>query len=241
MFHWALSTLFPFVPQDVRIEIAKGGSHALDEIERWAVKTFPKEGTPPGTGERFYVVFFFKGMQGSHAVLSTEQPDRCPGVYVGTDWMVGTVERRTVSTESEGKVEYSGVLERATDLGLCGVQQTADGDRWCSGRLKGSGPVEVKIELPGDQDLDDMSVLIQPQPSAKATVTGNCGSLDNPALERDYRSHDTLLFNLGRDRALKKALRPGVYKQESDEELWAEGATTLAVGRVEAPPARPAK
>ena len=177
---------------------------------------------PPRTGEKFLVVLHHLGIGGTVPAMSTDQPEVCPGVVVGTDYLVGIVERRVAPTIDSDSVEYFGVLSRATKEGLCFAKETATGSDYCSALLTGSGHAAVTIVLPGNGDRDDMKVMIRPgvkrpatpQPSgvtsidfqqvqdeslkdATAKASSNCGpDVSPPQIVEDYLRGEMLQFDL---------------------------------------------
>ena len=110
----------------------------------------------------------------------------------GTDTLTGIV---TKLSEDEDGVSYKGTIRRVTDIGLCEVRDTPDGARWCGGELHGSGDIEVTIVVPAaGNDSANLQISLDPMPSVTVAVGGNCSSLDNAAVAKQYKSHDTILF-----------------------------------------------
>ena len=90
---------------------------------------------------------------------------------------------------------YKGTLARVTDIGLCEVQDTADGHKWCGGELHGHGDVDVVIVVPAaGNDSESLLMKRKPPTSTPVPVTGNCRSPYNGTLAQQYKSHDTILF-----------------------------------------------
>jgi hypothetical protein len=143
-------------------EFDEQAQKAFAQLQKWANEMRPKGKLPQGTGERYFVVLHHLGIGGSIPAMSTDQPDICPNVLVGTDLLMGFVDRLVESTVDEGAVEYFGVLVRNTNEGLCYSKQTSAGDAYCSALLTGSGNALVRIVLPGPNDRDDMKVIIDP-------------------------------------------------------------------------------
>jgi len=147
----------------------------------WLVLVSPAHGA-----ERFRITVEYYGYWG----LVTPPSGVCPAAPAGTDTLTGVV---TKQSEDEDGVVYKGTLTRITDIGLCEVRDTADGTKWCGGELHGRGDVEVVILVPAAGN-DSVQIALDPQPSVTVNVGGNCDSLDNAAVARHYKSHDTILF-----------------------------------------------
>lgn len=226
-------------PEEKAADKAKADAAVKAAVEEWKRIVASSRQGPPGTGERFVVVLQQRAMSGTFPALSTDQPDRCTGVDVGFDSLVGVVERRAIPTVMAEAVEYYGILGRTTRTGLCEVRTTNDGDRWCAGILNGSGPVEVTILLPGDQGRDDGEVQLTPvAKDTTVAVTGSCSSLDNAAVEAQYRGHDGIAF----DRLPHDRLKHGdTYTNQKGAVPWSEGPYTMWVSQVGAAPATPPK
>jgi len=150
----------------------------------WLVLVSPA----PGADERFRITLEYYGYWG----LLTPPGGTCPAAPAGTDKITGVVEK--FSADEDG-VSYRGTLTRVTDIGLCEVKDTQDGERWCGGELHGNGPIDVVIEVPAaGNDSQNMKISWDPNPSVTVAVGGNCSSLDNAEVAKQYKSHDTILF-----------------------------------------------
>ena len=142
----------------------------------------------PGSGAQFKVTLQLHG----HWGLLTEPGDRCPAAPAGTDTLSGFVKFDNID---EDAVTYSGTLDRVTDMGLCEVRDTPDGEKWCGGELRGGGPVDVTIVVPAaGNDNDSLRIELEPHAVVTVTVGGNCSSLDNAAVGKQYKSHDAISF-----------------------------------------------
>jgi hypothetical protein len=141
-----------------------------------------------GAAEQVKVTLQYHGYWG----LVTPPGGICPAAPPGTDTLTGVV---TKQSEDEDGVTYKGTLARVTDIGLCEVQDTADGHKWCGGELHGHGDVDVVIVVPAaGNDSESLLIELKPVPSMTVTVGGNCSTLDNGTLAQQYKSHDTILF-----------------------------------------------
>jgi hypothetical protein len=143
---------------------------------------------------------------------ATETDGSCPKAAPGSDTLTGVVEGieppllngapctaadcpRPPEAGFEEGVIYKGLLTRTTSLDLCEVKETNDGDAWCVGHLNGGGPVEVTISVPLQwRDNENLRIKMQPVPMAWAKAIGACTTLDNAALEAQYRSEDSIYF-----------------------------------------------
>lgn len=145
---------------------------------------------PAGAATRYQITLELHGVWG----LVTDQTGTCPGVPPGFDRFTGNVAR--VSDDEDG-VQYSGVLARSTDIGLCEVKDTADATRWCSGHLSGRGPFRVTIKVPqAGNDSEQTGIEFEPDQimAVSVSVNGACDTLDNAKLASEYRSHDAIYF-----------------------------------------------
>jgi hypothetical protein len=149
-------------------------------------------------GTRFTVTLRFHGVWG----LLTEANGTCPGTTPGDDTLTGIVE--PAGSDDEG-VRYTGSLARTTNVDLCEVRDTSDGDQWCKGNIKGGGRFTVTITIPPrGRDNENASVALAPGPRCPpgttapvcvwARVEGQCQSLDNQSVAHDYTAGDTLYF-----------------------------------------------
>jgi hypothetical protein len=244
----AVRTALQSLPPLSRADFEAGLKKLLAALEQW-LKNNASLARPPATGDRWVVVLKHYGMGGTFGTKAADQPERCPGVEVGYEALVGIVERRALAEHWPGGVEYSGILGRLTSTGLCEVRDTLDGEKWCAGILNGSGPVEVTIALPGGTERDDFEVVLRPVASeTTVTVTGSCSSLDNAAVAQQYRERDTQMFSLPDERVVRvtptlhQALRhEHLYTQDLGAAPWSEGQFTMWVSRIGAPPTRPVR
>lgn len=238
----AIKSLPPFSSPGFEAAVKK----ILAELEQW-LKAHAIPLHQSRTGDRWVVVLRHTGMGGTFASKQAEQPDRCPGVPVGYESLVGVVERRAVAEHWPEGVEYTGTLGRQTSTGLCEVRDTPDGEKWCGGLINGSGPVEVTIALPADTERDAIEIVIRPVAAeTQVLVEGKCSSLDNAAVAQQYREEDTLMFDLPDERGttvkptLHQALRhQHIYTQERGAAPWSESQYTMWVSRIGAPSPRP--
>ena len=174
---------------------------------------------------QYKITLEFHGVWG----LVTDQSGTCPGVPPGYDRLTGVVSGveppRNGATgpravipctgmpcqsagngppppdEDDGPaaVEYTGILARESEVGLCETKESADGTKWCSGHLSGKGPFRVSIKVPlSGNDSEQTRIEFETDPARLMAVTvsvsGACDTLDNAALAADYRSHDALYF-----------------------------------------------
>lgn len=150
----------------------------------WLVLVSPAR----GADARFRITLEYYGYWG----LLTPQSGVCPAAPAGTDKFTGYV---TKQSEDDDGVTYKGTLNRVTDIGLCEVQGTPDGSKWCGGELHGHGDVEVVLVVPAaGNDSENLQIELKPLPSVTVQVGGNCSSLENATVAKQYKSHDTILF-----------------------------------------------
>ena len=141
-----------------------------------------------GADQRFRITLEYYGYWG----LVTPPSGGCPAAPAGTDKLTGYV---TKESQDDDGVSYKGTLNRVTDIGLCEVQDTPDGSKWCGGELHGRGDVEVVIVVPAaGNDSENLQIALTPLPTVSVQVGGNCSSLENATVARQYKSHDTILF-----------------------------------------------
>lgn len=148
--------------------------------------------SPPaiGAAARYKITLEFHGVWG----LVTDASGTCPGVPPGIDTLTGVVEEQS-SDDDEGSV-YTGDFTRTSEVGLCEVKDTPDGDKWCAGHLKGGGPFHVTLTIPAiGNDNEQARVKLEPAAMAWATVSGSCSSLDNAAVAADYKAEDSIYFD----------------------------------------------
>ena len=191
-----------------------------------------------GTRVRYQVIRGFKGVWG----LVSDQQGACPDGQIrqGHDTLAGIVEgfeNATRTNDGEG-IRYEGVLTRTTDVGLCESTEGPSGTLWCGGQLQGGGAFKVTITVPDrDADNEDAAIVLSPaSPTAGATVTGNCDSLDNAAVAADYKAGDTVYFETanapGTGLVSTGGLQPGTYGQTRRLAAGAPGHYTLRVQRL---------
>ena len=174
---------------------------------------FAQAPAAPGGPARYRVTIESRGAVWGSA---SETNGSCPGAAPGSDTLTGIVEgpepplltgppcmedadcerRREALYEGydEGVI-YKGTLMRRTSVDLCEVKDTNDGHAWCVGHLNGDGAVEVTIYVPIQwRDNENLRIKMQPGANVGARAIGVCTTLDNPELETQYKSEDSIYF-----------------------------------------------
>lgn len=230
---------------------------------------------PPGSGGavRYKVTLEYRGVWGT---LTEGSSGTCPGVPPGFDKLTGIVEgvepplvfNQPIGASpippctaipcpgaaggndddaADDPVQYTGVLTRTTNIGLCEVKQTSAGDEWCAGHLNGGGSFKVTITVPAQgNDNEEARVVLQPEGAmtAYATVSGACTTLDNGELAADCRSGDAIQFETSGDGSSGSVfptgrLAVGSFKQTTrSAPSGVEGQYTMKVERADATPAQ---
>jgi hypothetical protein len=203
------------------------GAMAIVTTLLWLAQSPP----PAASGQAHNVTLEFQGYWGAYADHSTGT-DSCPGVAPGSDVLTGTVRGVEDELDEDG-ITYTGVLTRTTAIGLCEAKDTPDGARFCEGRLSGGGSFKVTIRMPAaGHDNEEATIALEPVGvmAVWVTVTGSCDSLDNAALEDDYRSPDAINFETTGTWSLPPGkLVPGVYAQARQFKPNDQGQYTLRV------------
>jgi hypothetical protein len=232
-------------------------SRAVDAWEAYGRRLLAAGPTAaPETGEVWQFAVFKAGRGGTHPFPMLDR-DRCIGVPGGLDVLVGYAARLEASTLRPGSIQYDGVVRRETDMALCEVQETTDGERWCAGSLVGGGLADVTILLPTSNRGShfDGELLFNPWTSPGKSaglaqrlpvsdpvgtapidgetttvhVGGNCSSLDKTATAAEYRAEFRLAFESLEPTGLKAGLFAQTRTVGGDPNGQIEGQYSLLV------------
>lgn len=73
----------------------------------------------------------------------------CPLPQGGSVSLIGELQGDENVPAGED-ISYAGILHLSINMEFCDAMQTADGDKWCTIKVSGYGPVQTELEIRGD-------------------------------------------------------------------------------------------